>query len=44
MKEAVKNEVIKLLDAGIIYPTFDSAWVSPVQLVRKIGWMMVITN
>ena len=29
MKDVVKNEVIKLLDAGIIYPIFDSKWVSP---------------
>ena len=35
MKEVVKKEVIKLLDAGIIYPIFDSSWVSPVQVVQK---------
>ena len=29
MKDVVKNEVIKLLDAGIIYPISDSKWVSP---------------
>ena len=29
MKEVVKNEVLKLLDAGIIYPVADSKWVSP---------------
>jgi hypothetical protein len=29
MKEVVKNEVIKLLDNGIIYPIYDSKWVSP---------------
>ena len=44
MKEVVKNEVIKLLDAGIIYPISDSAWVSPVQVVPKKGGMTVITN
>ncbi|PNX93836.1 hypothetical protein L195_g016998, partial [Trifolium pratense] len=37
MKEVVKNEVIKLLDAGIIYPISDSKWVSPVQCVPKKG-------
>ncbi|XP_071687822.1 uncharacterized protein [Rutidosis leptorrhynchoides] len=26
MKEVVKKEVIKLLDAGLIYPIFDSPW------------------
>ena len=29
MKEVVKKEVIKWLDAGIIYPICDSRWVSP---------------
>ncbi|XP_070049578.1 uncharacterized protein [Nicotiana tomentosiformis] len=32
MKEVVKKEVIKWLDAGIIFPIYDSNWVSPVQL------------
>ncbi|KAG9444864.1 hypothetical protein H6P81_016204 [Aristolochia fimbriata] len=27
LQEVVKKEVIKLLDAGIIYPIFDSAWI-----------------
>jgi hypothetical protein len=26
MKEVVRNEVLKLLDAGIIYPIADSRW------------------
>ncbi|XP_076949134.1 uncharacterized protein LOC143621663 [Bidens hawaiensis] len=30
MSEVVKKEVIKLLDAGLIYPISDSTWVSPV--------------
>ena len=30
MKEVVKNEIIKWLDAGIIYPISNSSWVSPV--------------
>ena len=29
-KKVVRTEVLKLLDAGIIYPIFDSSWVSPV--------------
>ncbi|GJY65801.1 reverse transcriptase domain-containing protein [Tanacetum coccineum] len=32
IKEVVKKEVIKLLDAGLIYPISDSPWVSPVQI------------
>ncbi|KAL5579864.1 hypothetical protein UlMin_012306 [Ulmus minor] len=31
MKEVVKKEVLKLLDAGIIYPISDSKWISPTQ-------------
>ena len=30
IKEVVKKEVLKLLDAGIIYLIADSKWVSPV--------------
>ena len=30
MKDVVKKEVVKLLDAGMIYPISDSTWVSPV--------------
>jgi hypothetical protein len=37
MKEVVRNEVLKLLDAGIIYPIVDSRWVSPVHYVPKKG-------
>ena len=37
MKEVVRNEVLKLLDAGIIYPIADSEWVSPVHCVPKKG-------
>jgi hypothetical protein len=44
MIEVVKNKVIKLLDAGIIYPISDSKWVSPVQCVPKKGGTTVIEN
>jgi len=44
MKEVVKKEVMKLLDAGMIYPISNSAWVSPVQVVPKKGGMIVICN
>ena len=44
MKEVVKKEVLKLLEAGIIYPISDSKWVSPVQVVPKKGGMTVIKN
>ena len=35
MKEVVRKEVLKWLDVGVTYPIFDSAWVSPVQVVPK---------
>ncbi|KAL5568863.1 hypothetical protein UlMin_025438 [Ulmus minor] len=44
MKEVVKKEIIKWLDAGIIYPISDSSWVSPVQCVPKKGGMTVVEN
>ena len=37
MKEVVRKEVLKWLDAGVIYPISNSAWVSPVQVVPKKG-------
>ena len=35
MQEVVRAEVIKLLQAGIIYPISNSTWVSPTQVVPK---------
>ena len=42
MKEVVRKEVLKWLDAGVIYPISDCAWVSPVQVVPKKGGITVI--
>ncbi|XP_073017791.1 uncharacterized protein [Primulina eburnea] len=44
MKEVMKNEVLKLLNAGVIYVISDSSWVSPVQVVPKKGGMTVANN
>ncbi|XP_070049687.1 uncharacterized protein [Nicotiana tomentosiformis] len=44
MKEVVKKEVIKWLDAGIIFPISNNNWVSPVQCVLKKGGMTVVQN
>jgi hypothetical protein len=44
MREIVKNEVLKLLKAGVICPVSDSEWVSPVEVVPKKGGMTVIHN
>ncbi|GJR90172.1 putative reverse transcriptase domain-containing protein [Tanacetum coccineum] len=42
--EVIKKEVIKLLEAGLIYPISDSPWVSPVHCVPKKGGITVIEN
>jgi len=44
LKEVVKKEILKLLDAGVIYPISDSIWVSPVHCVPKKGGMTVVKN
>ncbi|KAG9440079.1 hypothetical protein H6P81_020244 [Aristolochia fimbriata] len=44
LQEVVKKEVVKLLDAGIIYPISYSKWVSHVQVVPKKGGITVIKN
>ncbi|XP_019082635.1 PREDICTED: uncharacterized protein LOC109125460 [Camelina sativa] len=44
LKEVVKKEILKLLDAGVIYPIYDSTWVSPVHCVPKKGGITVIKN
>jgi hypothetical protein len=44
MKEVVRNEVLKLLDAGIIYPIADSRWVSLVHYVPRKGGINVVPN
>nr|GEW29670.1 ribonuclease H-like domain-containing protein [Tanacetum cinerariifolium] len=40
----IKKEVIKLLDAHMIYPILDSPWVSPIHCVPKKGGMTVVAN
>ena len=42
MKEVIRKEVLKWLDAGVIYPILDSSWVSPIQVVPKKGGTTVI--
>ncbi|CAL2252689.1 unnamed protein product [Prunus armeniaca] len=44
MKEVVRSEVMKLLDAGMIYPISDSKWVSPTQVVPKRTGITVVKN
>nr|GEV39740.1 reverse transcriptase domain-containing protein [Tanacetum cinerariifolium] len=42
--DVVKQEVIKLFDAKLIYPLSDSPWVSSVHCVPKKGGFIVIEN
>jgi hypothetical protein len=44
MEDFVKNKVIKLLDAGIIYPISDSKWVSPTQVFPKKSGITIVKN
>ena len=44
MKEVVRTEILKLLEAGIIYPIADSRWVSPIHCVPKKGGITVVPN
>nr|GEV88863.1 reverse transcriptase domain-containing protein [Tanacetum cinerariifolium] len=42
--EVIKKEVLKLLDAELVYPISDSSWVSPVHCVPKKGGFTVVEN
>ena len=44
MKEVVRKEILKLLEACIIYPVADSQWVSHVHCVPKKGGITVVPN
>ncbi|GJS05880.1 reverse transcriptase domain-containing protein [Tanacetum coccineum] len=44
IRDVIKKEVEKLLDAGLIYPISDSPWVSPVHCVPKKGGFTVVEN
>ena len=44
MKEVVRKEILKLLEAGIIYPIDDTQWVSLVHCVPKKGGITLVPN
>ena len=44
IKEVVRKEVLKWLNAGFIYAISDSPWVSPIHVVPKKGGFTVIKN
>lgn len=44
MGDVVRKEVLKLLEAGIIYLISDSQWISPMHTVPKKGGVTVVHN
>ena len=44
LQEVVRIEVLKLLQASIIYPISDSTWVSPTQVVPKKSGVTTVKN
>jgi hypothetical protein len=44
MQEVFRIEVMKLLDARIIYSIFDSKWVSPIHVVHKQVGLTIVKN
>nr|GFB79508.1 reverse transcriptase domain-containing protein [Tanacetum cinerariifolium] len=44
IRDVIKQEVLKLLDAGLIYSISDSPWVSLVHCVPKKGGFTVVEN
>nr|GEX08175.1 reverse transcriptase domain-containing protein [Tanacetum cinerariifolium] len=42
--DVIKQEVINLIDVGLIYPISDSPWVSPVHCIPKKGVFTVLEN
>ena len=44
MKEVVRKEVLKWLNASFIYSISDNPWVSPVHVVPKKGGFTIIKN
>ena len=40
----VRKEILKLLEAGIIYPVADGQWVSPIHCVLNKGGITVVPN
>ncbi|GKA62907.1 DNA-directed DNA polymerase [Tanacetum coccineum] len=44
VQDVVKNEIVKLLDSGLIYLISNSSWVSPIHVVPKKRGMTVVLN
>jgi len=43
-KKAVRKDILKCLNNGIIYPISNSSWVSPAQVVPKKSGIIVVKN
>ncbi|GKD56956.1 DNA-directed DNA polymerase [Tanacetum coccineum] len=44
VQDVVKNEIVKLLDSGLVYPISNSSWVSPIHVVPKKGGLTAVLN
>ena len=44
MKVAIRGEMLKLFDVGIIYPISNSKWLSPTQVVPKKSGVTIVKN
>ncbi|GKB38808.1 putative ribonuclease H-like domain-containing protein [Tanacetum coccineum] len=44
VQDVVKDDIVRLLDSGLIYPISDSPWVSLIHVVPKKGRMTVVLN
>jgi len=44
MMEVVKTKILKLLDAGVVYPITDSKWVAPIHMVPKKTGITLVKN
>nr|GEZ24590.1 reverse transcriptase domain-containing protein [Tanacetum cinerariifolium] len=44
VQDVVKDEIVKLLDSGLIYLILNSPWVNPIHVVPKKGGMIIVLN
>ncbi|GJX04237.1 reverse transcriptase domain-containing protein [Tanacetum coccineum] len=44
VQDVVKDEIVRLLDSGLIYPISDSPWVSPIHVAPKKRGMTIVLN
>ncbi|GJT86857.1 reverse transcriptase domain-containing protein [Tanacetum coccineum] len=44
VQDVVKNEIVRLLYSGLIYPISDGSWVSLIHVILKKGGMAVVLN